>query len=115
MVTYAKLQNGTYGIKADCELTVGTEVLVTKKNGDTGREVPVALVWHGQDRYRDGQAWLYATERSRAQAGQAPPAVTTCPHCGRRSDEPALGVPTTERPAPDYAAAASAGQDDLPF
>ena len=104
MICFTKLRDGTYGLKSNQELEIGTKVTVQKKNGGTSSAVPTNLIWTGPDKYNEGEeAFLYEIAQKDGNSSERPkssPALTTCPHCGQRLD---------------VAPASKEAQDDLPF
>ena len=99
MVTFTQLKDGSWGLRSSAKLELGREVDVETKAGKVRKATPVRELWNGPD--RDGNdCWGYALTATDKQ----PAAATTCPHCGRRSDEAASGAPELKP-----------GQDDLPF
>jgi hypothetical protein len=46
-VTYAKLNDGSWGIRADGALAVGQTVTVTKRDGTTKSETVGRVIWKG--------------------------------------------------------------------
>jgi|GEM_PF-2243361 len=72
--SYAKLQDGSWGIRASGKLVAGQTVTVTKKSGESKPETVAAIVWTGPD--RDGGestlATIKATSKTTSKTGSQP-------------------------------------------
>lgn len=82
-ITYTKLKNGDWGLRADRALTPGTTATVKKASGETKAETVGKLVWSGNGVH------LYTTQRSAVAAtksGSSRGQRTGC-SCGSRTDE----------------------------
>jgi hypothetical protein len=75
MATFAKLKDGSWGVRSEVELTSGSSVTVKKRDGSRSTATVGRLVWAG-----DG-AWLYALSGRAGHSG----ARQQCAECGRHS------------------------------
>lgn len=79
-VTYAKRQDGTYGLRiTGFYPTEGQTVTVTKKNGETSSATVGKITWQGVDKYNPSEYIFLCTIAASGAARNAPPAPPAPP------------------------------------
>ena len=77
MISYAKLRDGSWGIRSTEKVTIGQTVTVTKKDGSLAVEKIAKIVWEGNG------VWLCAVE-PKSHASRKGGSGNVCAECGRR-------------------------------
>ena len=73
-VTYAKRQDGTYGLRiTGFYPSEGQTVTVTKKNGETSPAIVGKITWQGVDKYNPSEYIFLCTIVASGAARKAPP------------------------------------------
>lgn len=98
-ISYARLKDGTWGVRCPHQPKSGDKVQVTTKDNKVRTETIDRVVWSGPDRQGGGTVWVCAvvphTKKENGQPAQSAPAPATS------------GEPAPEAPAPE--------EDDVPF
>jgi hypothetical protein len=77
MVTYTKLKNGSWGIRATSSVAPGQSVDVAKKDGTTKTETVRAVLWSGNG------IWICSIGPSQSSSSSSPRRSSSSNHSGR--------------------------------